>query len=243
MSTPAGSAQSLFIAAVADALKHYNDPQWLGKNSPLASPYLLTNRLYSRDNTAATRGEILQTLLADALNSIQGSNAERYQTILRAYHIEGGTVAEVGKFVGLARNSFNLNRKAAIDALAEVLVSQLHPALRLESPPAASLLLERDELIEECLTQIEHMQTIALTGGSGIGKTALAAHLVDKIDQPIFWYTIRPSLTDQLESMVFALGLFAHNHGASTLWQELIATDGQVLHEKALAWCDLLWSR
>ncbi|MEM7133052.1 MAG: hypothetical protein AAF702_42515 [Chloroflexota bacterium] len=235
MTVPSTSAQSQFVAAVEDALKHYSDSQWLGDFSPLASPYLLTNQLTIAKGSAHSRGEALQRLLAEAIDGIQGRNNERYQTILRAYYLDGGTVAQVGKLVGLAKNSFHLNRKAAIDGLAEVLVSRLHPALRLERPPTVFRLLERDELLAQSTGLLGSAQTLALVGGGGIGKTVLGAMIAQKMDRPIFWYTIRSGLTDQLENLFFALGLFFHEQGISSLWLEVVATNGRIGYEKGMS--------
>ncbi|MCB0157322.1 MAG: tetratricopeptide repeat protein, partial [Caldilineaceae bacterium] len=45
----------------------------------------------------------------------------------------------------------------------------------------------------------------------------------------VFWYTIRPTFNDQLESLLFALGHFLHTHGASTLWHQLVADAGRIV--------------
>lgn len=62
-----------------------------------------------------------------------------------------------------------------------------------------------------------------------MGKTSLGAVLADQWASPaVFWYTIRPSFNDQLESLLFALGYFLHTHGASTLWHQLVADTGRL---------------
>ena len=41
MTQAAENPEEQFAATVVDALKHYNDPRWLGQQSPLATPYFL----------------------------------------------------------------------------------------------------------------------------------------------------------------------------------------------------------
>ena len=57
-----------FLASVREALKHYGDAQWLGSNSPLATPYFLGPHLKAaeRPETAEGRGEALRQLLFEA---------------------------------------------------------------------------------------------------------------------------------------------------------------------------------
>jgi tetratricopeptide (TPR) repeat protein len=61
-----------FAAALVDALKHYNDPQWLGQHSPLAAPYFL-GRLLEQEvqpGSALARGRGLQRAIFQAAASI-----------------------------------------------------------------------------------------------------------------------------------------------------------------------------
>lgn len=217
-----------------DVLKHYGDPDWLGA-SPLATAYFLGVYLPSTEITATSRGRALQKLLADATADISGKYAERYQTILREYYFQARPAAVVWDQIGLTKNSFHLNRNAAIAALESGLVTRLQPALRLEQPPLPAQLVERERSLAHCRTLLSAPKTVALVGPSGIGKTAVGAQLAQTHPAPIFWYTIRPGLNDQVTSLVFALALFAHRQGSSTLWLALATDQRQVIDERILS--------
>lgn len=224
------------------ALKHYGDADWLGA-SPLATPYFLGAYLPATALTATSRGRALQKLLADATADISGKYAERYQIILRDYYFHERPAEIVWEQIGLTKTPFHLNRNAAIAALEAVLVTRLQPALHLEQPPVPPPLIEREPLLAECRERLVGPKTIALLGPGGIGKTALAAQLAQESSQadsqgsnrPLFWYTVRPGLNDQVESLVFALALFAHRHGSSTLWVTLATQARQPIDERILS--------
>ena len=223
-----------FTQVIEEALKHYQDPIWLGESSPLATPYFLGNRLTTSTTSALVRGRTLQALFQETTDHLQGKNAERFQTILRQYYFKSLPAAVVWDMLGLGKNSFHLSRNAAIAALEEQLIEQIQPALRLEQPPVVEHLLERQRESEFALGALNKLQSIALLGVSGIGKSAFAAHLAHKINRPTFWYTIRPGLNDQLESLLFALGLFAHQQGSSTLWLAVHTAPQQAASEQML---------
>lgn len=133
-------------------------------------------------------------------------------------------------YLGVGRGPYFNHLKAAREALAEAIIRQLQPTLRLEQPPQTTApLIGRDHLIARCLPRLQAGQTIALTGMGGVGKTALAAALAQQWPgQPVFWFTLRPTLNDQLSSLLFSLGYFLHQRGASGLWLQLVADGGQL---------------
>lgn len=216
------------------ALKHYGNADWLGA-SPLATPYFLDAYLPATAVTATNRGRALQKLLADATAEISGKYAERYQTILCEYYFLERPADVVWEQIGLTKNPFHLNRNAAIAALETVLVHRLQPALHLEQPPLPPPLVERERILTHCHQLLTTPKTVALIGPGGIGKTALAAQLAQESNRPLFWYTVRPGLNDQVESLVFALALFAHRHGSSTLWLTLATQPRQPIDERILS--------
>ncbi len=227
--------KSSFAIEVEQALKHFADPQWLGEESPLASPYFLGNRLPTTAIDAQGRGQFLQTILETATAQLQGRYAERYQIILREYYFNNRTVKEVCRQISLGHNSFHLSRNDAIEALSSQLITQMNPALRLETPPHYGRIFERDEMIEQSLQAIQQNKTVSLIGSGGIGKSTLGSYLAMQAGRPYFWYTIRRGLNDQMESLLFALGYFLHNCGSSTLWLELVAEGSRLKPERLLA--------
>lgn len=133
-------------------------------------------------------------------------------------------------YLGVGRGPYFNHLKAAREALAEAIIRRLQPTLRLEQPPQISgHLIGRDHLIARCLPRLQAGQTVALTGMGGVGKTALAAAIAQQwASQPVFWFTLRPTLNDQLGSLLFSLGYFLHQRGASGLWLQLVADGGKL---------------
>jgi tetratricopeptide (TPR) repeat protein len=74
-----------FAATVADSLKHYNNPLWLGQYSPLATPYFLGPLLQaeSQAETALGRGHGLQQAIAQAADSLWPGEPPQSQRSLR----------------------------------------------------------------------------------------------------------------------------------------------------------------
>ncbi len=222
-----------FITNLENTLKHYLDPVWLGDFSALASPYILGHRLPATATSPQERGRVLQQVLQEATGHLNGKYAERHQALLQKYYFEALPLKKVYDLFGLTHNAFNKSRKDAIHALAQAIINLLHPALQLEQPPQSACFFERQAALERCLDLLKKQQSMAVIGANGIGKSLFAATLTRLQSQPVFWYTLRPGLNDRLESFVFALGLFAHQQGASSLWMELVASSGKLLRESS----------
>ena len=134
-------------------------------------------------------------------------------------------------YLGVGRGPYFNHLKAARRALGEALINLLLPTFRLEQPAQFdSPLIGRETLIAQCLSQLKAHQMVVITGMGGAGKTALAAVTAAKWSkaQPVFWFTFRPTLNDQLSSLLFSLGYFLHQQGVSGLWLQLVADHGQV---------------
>ncbi|MCB0110573.1 MAG: hypothetical protein KDE53_31850, partial [Caldilineaceae bacterium] len=231
----ANQRKTSFATEVEQALKHYQDPEWMGANSPLASPYFLGRRLPASAVESNARGEHLQRLLTECTDALTGRYAGRYQTIIREYYFNNQTVKAVCQQINLGHNSFHLSRHEAIVALAELLIKQMNPALRLETPPQHGVLWERATILEQSLAAIHKHQSVTLLGSSGQGKSVLGSSIALASQRACFWYTIRRGLNDQLEALLFALGYFLHECGSSTLWLELVAEGGNLKPERLTA--------
>lgn len=136
---------------------------------------------------------------------------------------------DIRDYLGVSRGPYFNHMKAARQALGNALLKRLRPTFRLERPVAPTrTLIGRQQTIEQCLTALKTNQTIAISGMSGTGKTSLATAVANIQDNHFFWFTLRPTLNDQLNSLLFSLGYFLHQHGASSLWLQLIADQGSM---------------
>lgn len=119
--------------------------------------------------------------------------------------------------------------RLAIQQLADALIGYLHPVLRPEVPPHPPTLIGYEPHIQQARIALEAGQRVTMSGPSGIGKSTTGAMLVHTWpSRAIFWFTLRPTLNDQLNSLLFALGHFLQTHGSSQLWRFLTASGGMI---------------
>ena len=77
-----------FVEQIRAALNHFDDPQWLGEQSPLAAPYFLGEAMEDAV-TEIERGEILQKALIGAADKMwQGALPEKKETLETAVQQE-----------------------------------------------------------------------------------------------------------------------------------------------------------
>jgi len=139
--------------------------------------------------------------------------------------------SEVIALLALSRATYFRYLDRAILQLRDVLLETLGPAMRLEAPAAklvAKPLIQRDALLLRSFAALRDGQLVALVGGSGMGKSSLGAALaqhwrghVGGTPEPVFWYTFRRTLTDQLSALLFALAYFLKQQGESGLWAQI----------------------
>ena len=194
------------------ALNSFDDPTWLGAESPLAAPYFLGDALQAvaDGETAVGRGQALQKILKQAANTLwpherlprtrdeleeivaeerreQGNKGSGYIYLLldvryfRSYfrsldYPKAGHEQDIIEYLGVGRSPYFRHLKTAREALADALLTQLHPTYRLERPflPQTDL-LGRDQLIQTVTNKLRAGETVSLTGMGGMGKTAVAA--------------------------------------------------------------------
>lgn len=133
-------------------------------------------------------------------------------------------------YLGISRATLFNHLKVAQQQLGEALLKIVQPTFRLEQPPQLlSPLIGREALMQKVLSELQTGQSVALSGVSGVGKTAIGA-AISRQWQPeyVFWFTLRPSFNDRLSCLLFSLGYFLHRRGASGLWQQLIADKGKI---------------
>lgn len=230
-----------FHQKIVEALENFDNPTWLGENSPLAMPYFLGAHLSSEDSLdAQKRGEVLCLLLRKAVNRLDdgiGGQDTLYRKVLLGRFLEkkSKTVEGAANEIGIGRATFFRKIPDAIRRLAAEFVNQLKPALRLEAPLYRPV-LGRTDLQHECIHQLKRQATIGLTGPSGIGKTSLAISIAHEFaPQNTFWFTICPGLNDNQSSLLYSLGFFLHQFGHSNLWGNLIASEGTLDLEIAIS--------
>jgi hypothetical protein len=111
---------------------------------------------------------------------------------------------------------------AAVRRLAELLLESMRPAYHHERPRAPVALFGYDEQLAMLAEGLRAGRSVVLSGPGGAGKTSLAARALELLGpRPVFWYTLRPGFNDGVSSLLFALGAFLHEHGASGLWHYL----------------------
>ena len=129
----------------------------------------------------------------------------------------------------ISRPTHDRHLRDAVERLGAHLLQRLRPAIRPEQPTLSAELLGREQIQAQILADLQGGKAVSLTGAGGVGKSSLGVAVTEAWDSPaIFWSTFRPTLNDQIDSLLFALGHFLHEHGASTLWHQLVADGGRV---------------
>ncbi len=192
------------------------------------------------EGTLPTTREELETAVQTARQD-KGNKGNRYHYLLleirylRRYFRSRATPAAdnekaIRDYLGVGRGPYFNHLKKARFVLGNALINQCQPTFRLEQPPQLpDTLIGREDIITECIDHLKQNETVALTGGGGVGKTTVAAHVAtSQTKNGVFWFTLRPMLNDQFNSLVFSLGYFLHKQGASRLWLQLVADNSQI---------------
>lgn len=232
-----------FCDAVETAFKHFNEPVWLGENSPLATPYFLgdASKFHAQEaNTAVRYGKALQQLLRQAADIVSERNArfgDLWRALLQLRYFNTTTQSEQQIILDLNTSlaAYHRHRGAAIAEIANELIRLVKPALRIESPSTPAILVGRQTLLDSAMAVLQQGKAVMLSGPGGVGKTSLGATLVQTFaPQTSFWYTLTPGLNDSLHSLTFALAWFLHGQGTSALWSQLVADKGEIKEAVAL---------
>lgn len=138
--------------------------------------------------------------------------------------------ADIREHLGVGRGPYFTHLKAARQLLGDALLDLVQPTLRLEQPPRLRhALIAREKLLAAIAANLAAGEAVALNGPSGVGKTSLAAAVAQQwTTTAVFWYTLRPTINDQVDSAIFALAHFCHQRGASSLWRQVIADGGRI---------------
>ncbi len=247
-----------FDQQIKQALKYYDNPDRLATESVLASAYFLGNAGAEQlDSSAGEQnwGEILCRAMVNAADGLWGAKpprnreeieaawadilqspgAPRYNYLileLRYFRrfFQPRSLQQIWQeFLQQSRAEFYRDVDRAIEALGESLLRHLRPGARQEQAPAVVSLVGRTALHERIARTLREGKSVALSGLSGIGKTSLAAAIVEGWPSThILWFTVRPELNDGLYQFLFAMGGFLHHNGQDLLWRALAANQGKL---------------
>jgi hypothetical protein len=194
-----------FERHVKQVLRWYDQPERIGRESPLASPYVLARAL--RDVppplSARVRGEVLCAETRAAANRLwrgprptthdemldaiamarRDPDDPRYAFVvleLRCFHEfvtphRTSDIWEQPQFLPGSKSQHYRDFDAAIKSLAAVLLERLRPAFRPERPRPPDALYGYDRQLAQVVEALARGHTVALNGPGGIGKTALGA--------------------------------------------------------------------
>jgi tetratricopeptide (TPR) repeat protein len=256
-----GVSQDGFMTTVRHALEHIHDANWLDQQSALASAAQLGVapdpaagvldapttgikpidvrigalwREWSQREKSPT-----QALLWSGIRHLAAHKETYHAALLTLAYLPTHAPRPNDLITDLAvgKSTYYRHLDAAIGALELGLIAQMRPSLRLEMPSARAL-VGRDALLRDCLDALRRGDVLGLFGASGLGKTALGASLCEhwraRQRAPVFWYTIRPGLNDNLQQLIYALAFFLHEHGFPQLWLHLLTNARDVSAGKAL---------
>lgn len=237
---PVAPSPDLYMQTFRKALEHIVDGEWLNRNSPLASIFfagtaISTNR--QRQLGLTGRPELdrrlrtiwhdweqraktpMQSLVWKAVCELPMDLENQLQAILLLtyFDIERPKQRQVIKMLAMGRSTYYRYLDRAVETLGHAITKSLRPALRLEQPVTHPL-IGRTREIAQALRTLGNGNTVHIVGGSGLGKTVLAAHLAARWPHDVFWYTFRPGLTDSPEQLLYAVAYFLHEQGSSGLW-------------------------
>ncbi|MEM7799926.1 MAG: tetratricopeptide repeat protein [Chloroflexota bacterium] len=161
----------------------------------------------------------LQQLIWQTVGQLPDDRDSHFQSILlfSYFDLTQPKQSQIIKKLALGRSTYYRYLDRAVEALGTAIVHSLRPSLQLERPHQLPLVGRREETAH-LQTKLATGEVIQISGGSGIGKTTLGASAANRWPGPVFWYTFRPKITDQLEQLLFAVALFFHKQNQSDLW-------------------------
>ena len=183
----------------------------------------------------ASRQELEEAVDAERLD--QGHKGPRYQYLLlelrffrryfspRTFPVQ---VKHIPDFLNVSQTRYYEHLNAAIGSLGQLLLRRFRPTLRLEQPPVRGTLIGRSDVEQAILTDLKAGRDVAISGVGGVGKSSLGASIrAGWPTELTFWYTFRPGLNDDLDSLLFGLGHFLQRWARSALWLQLLVNKGE----------------
>lgn len=199
---------SIFEERVKQALKWFHEPQRLGEESPLASPYFLSQTGHApiENGTLLGLGKRLQGVIRAAAATLwdgplPASQAAMQQAVYTERQTPGTPrfaylVLELRCFQTYLKphrlpdiwehEDFLLGSKTehyrdydhAVQLLSAALLPQLSPPWRLEQPQQPKHLLGYEAAQQQICAALRAGQTVTISGAGGMGKSSLGAQIV-----------------------------------------------------------------
>ncbi|MBX3016035.1 MAG: tetratricopeptide repeat protein [Caldilineaceae bacterium] len=245
-----------FMQTLRQILEHIHEPAWLQQHAPLATRYFASAPTSRAPQLAHTGQKALdhqlraiwhdwesrertplQQLIWEAVCALRSQKEPNYQALLLLtyFQLHKPKPSDIIQQLLISRATYYRYLEQALNALAALVINRLRPALRLEMPPVRPL-VGREMVLAESFQRLQQGAVIHLVGGSGLGKTSVGAQLAEQWGwAQTFWYTFRPSVSDHLHQLLFALAYFLHQQGSAQLWLQLTIQPGEVSVEQALA--------
>ena len=172
-----------FADRLGEALERFNQPEWLGQHSPLATPYFLGEFLLEQpaNDTAIGRGAALQNLLRRSLERLREARGGEAARLLQQIFIERANRQRLALDRNMSLSTLHRERREAVGRLEPVLMRLVNPSLRLERPQPLTTLYGREDDLRRCIQAIKEQHALAIVGQSGVGKTVLAGTLVQHL--------------------------------------------------------------
>ncbi len=234
-----GLGKEEFEVATRKALEHLWDISSL-RRSPLLDLEMVRWRAEQKA-FPATPTDLIQALrdtLREAIDTLKPQEQERRgDRRWRTYHLlhfvyweeQPGDV--VAPKLYISRRTLYRDLNKAVSRLTDIL-RDMDARLKGQVPPLAkwvesiptlrSFVGRAGELADYQRKWIAH-HLIVVEGIAGIGKTSLGTELARRYvgERPVFWYTFRGRLNDDVHSVLLALAAFLARQGNGALWRFL----------------------
>ncbi len=247
-----------FTQAVRKTLESLDDAAWIREKSPLRTLlYHAQNAEQKPLGTLPSTGQalldeqlqaiwtewcnvehsLLQSLLTQTMLALSADQDQDTSAILLLtyFQLPKPKQRDVVRALAMSRATYYRKLEKAVALFADKLLTLVHPALRLEWPTPTPL-VGREQLLATAESQLQAGRMVYFVGGSGLGKSSVAAHLAHRWGRDrALWYTFRPAVADQAEQFIYALAFFFHQQGVSQLWLHLTLNPQEMTVEKAMA--------
>ncbi|HEU5086786.1 MAG TPA: ATP-binding protein, partial [Roseiflexaceae bacterium] len=202
-----------FERHVKEALRLYDRPERLGRESPLASPYVLGRALaeQARPMNDQARGEVLcaelcraarqlwrgalpstrDEALAAIVEARRDPDDPRYAFVvleLRCFHqwitpYRTSDIWEQPHLLPGSKSQHYRDFDAAVKRLAALFLEHLRPMQRPERPRPPAILYGYDRQLELLTDALRRGESVSISGPGGVGKTSIAVLALSQLPE------------------------------------------------------------